>query len=63
MMARTNIMDFSLPISIFFVYTSNAVLLQGLLAVFLIFFCGTAILAVFSRAGSPCHACSGKIGE
>jgi len=38
MMARTNIMDFSLPISIFFDYTSNAVLLQGLFAVFLIFF-------------------------
>jgi len=31
-------MDFSLPISIFFGYTSNAVLLQGLFAVFLIFF-------------------------
>jgi len=30
-------MDFSLPISIFFDYTSNVVLLQGLFAVFLIF--------------------------
>jgi len=38
MMARTNIMDFSLPISNFSDYTSNAVLLQGLFAVFLIFF-------------------------